>query len=145
VPDIGNKISTPEEMSGLLNYALEGLKRLEQNNGFSYDRSLEEVKSIMMRSGSTLMAFIEDELEESISNHILKSDFYKAYVQYCQEKGTWTMSKNKVGRELSKNTTYIKDGEVKELKHSRVWEGVGFKDQEKWKFKGEDEQTAMLV
>jgi putative DNA primase/helicase len=130
VPDIGNKISTPEELSGLLNYALEGLKRLEENRGFSYDSSLEEVKSIMQRSSSTVMAFIQDEIIEDSEGLIPKSVFFNAYKDYCREKGTWTMTINKVGREIGKNQTYIIDKPDGMIggKHVRCWGNAKFVD-----------------
>jgi hypothetical protein len=37
-------------LSGLLNFALEGLKRLLENQGFSYAKDPEEIKTEMLRS-----------------------------------------------------------------------------------------------
>ncbi len=131
VPNIGDKISTEEELSGLLNYALDGLDRLEENQGFSYDRSVEEVKSLMQRSGSSLAAYIQDRLEEKKGSFITKKEFYNAYEKYTAEKNTWCMSKMKVGRELNKGTTYIRDGEAQVgTKHVRVWRNVQYKNKE---------------
>jgi len=43
-PDIIKKISTQQELSGLLNWAIEGFKRLETQGFFSYNKSTNQIK-----------------------------------------------------------------------------------------------------
>lgn len=53
-------ITTPEEMSGLLNAAIEGLKRLMKNKRFSYETSVENVSKRFPRYGSSGRGYDED-------------------------------------------------------------------------------------
>jgi len=56
--DIIEKISTPEELSGLLNYALDGLDRILQQKDFSYSKSTSEVKDLWIRKSDSFTAFV---------------------------------------------------------------------------------------
>src|SRR3989344_1837184 len=53
-----DKITTPEELSGLLNFALEGLNRLLEKQKFSYNKAPHEIKKEMERSGSVIAQFV---------------------------------------------------------------------------------------
>ena len=48
---------TEEERSGLFNYAMEGLRRLLDNGGFTYKKDGMDTKREMMRSGSSIAVF----------------------------------------------------------------------------------------
>ena len=51
-PYILDRLTTPEELSGLFNWTLEGLKRLLEKASFSYEKTTEQDRAIMQRSGS---------------------------------------------------------------------------------------------
>lgn len=52
-------LTTPEELSGLLNLALVGLKQLEKEGGFR-DIAVDDVKRDYERKSNTVKAFLED-------------------------------------------------------------------------------------
>ena len=83
-PDILNKISNPEEMSGLLNKALESYNNLRKNKMFSYTKSTEEIKNTWIRKSDSFMGFCIDFLEEDFDSFITKKELRKAYYQYCK-------------------------------------------------------------
>lgn len=123
--DILKKITTKEEMSGLLNYALIGLDRLKDRKVFSYRKTAEEVKFIMQRSGNSLAGFVQDELRESDGNAILKEVMYNRYSSYAREKGLSRDTMDKVGKSLHKFAPYITDGWIGK---KRAWRNVNFMD-----------------
>lgn len=85
-PDIIKKITTEEEMSGFLNYALDGLKRLEDNNGnFSYTIGTADIKNTWIRKSDSFTAFAMDKIEESYDSYIVKSELRREYSLYCRE------------------------------------------------------------
>lgn len=84
-PNIIDKISSPEEMSGLLNWALDGLKRLSNNRDFSYSHSTNDVKTIWLRKSSSLNAFLMDCIDEDYDSFIIKQEFKTSYIKYCRE------------------------------------------------------------
>jgi P4 family phage/plasmid primase-like protien len=82
-PQIIDKISTPEEMSGLLNMALLGLKRLLDNKKFSYTTGTAEVKNRWIRKADSFMAFSMDCIEEDYESKISKKELRRKYKEYC--------------------------------------------------------------
>jgi putative DNA primase/helicase len=80
------KISTPEELSGLLNLALAGLNRLLKNGDFTNAKSIEENRQLYIKSSDSCKAFVEEKLEESDDpkNIIATETVYQLYVVYCR-------------------------------------------------------------
>jgi len=118
-----NKLTAETELSGLLNWAIEGLKRLLKKGGFSYDKTCQEIKTIMTRHGNSLVAFSQDCLKRDDGHEIVKRDLYEVYTKYCQLTDRPRMSYNQVSRSLSKITGYVtakRDSSGK----TRVWSNV---------------------
>ncbi len=84
-PFILDKLSTDQELSGLLNLALDGLKRLLQNGNFSNSKSTQTVKEDYIRKSSPVAAFCMDELEADSDAFIEKKNLYQAFLTYCRE------------------------------------------------------------
>ena len=117
------KITTKEEMSGLLNWALKGLDRLFKNGKFSYPKTSEQIKTLMQRQNNPLVAFVDEVLEQEDENKISKEIMYKIYSKWSQDKKVPRLSKEQLGRNLAKYTNYIIAKGGKE----RVWENVKIK------------------
>ena len=81
-PDHINKISTIEELTGLLNLALDGLDRLMKNNNYSYSTTGEELKKYWMRHSDSFEAFCEDCLESDYDGFISSRELMKRYGEY---------------------------------------------------------------
>ena len=86
--NLDNELSAEKELSGLLNLALRGLKRIE-NNGwkFSYRLTLEDVKAMYQRLSDPVYAFLQDCCEPSDDGEFIKSDLYKYFRAYAAENG----------------------------------------------------------
>jgi len=123
--DIINKIATQQELSGLLNKALEGLDRLFTQHDYSYTKGTQEVKDTWIRKSDSFVAFCIDKLEESIEEIILKKDLRKKYVRYCKThkiSGTSDKAMKVTLEKLFGAVTY-KDSITGEY----YWEGAKFK------------------
>jgi len=96
-----NKLTTIEETSGLLNWALKGLIRLFKNKGFSYHKTAKQNKEIMQRNSNPLMDFIKLKVIVKNGNCISKNDFYEFYNNFCLEHNYPIFSKNQLSRKLS--------------------------------------------
>lgn len=83
-PNILEKITTEEELSGLLNWALEGLARLMKNQGFSYKLSDEETKMLMESSACNISGYVQDRCEKVVGAWASKDDLYADYVAYVE-------------------------------------------------------------
>jgi phage/plasmid-associated DNA primase len=103
-----NKITTPEELSGWLNWMIEGYKRLKKQNKFTNDLTPEETKYLMIQNGDSLAEFSAQILEESVGNKISKEDMYKVYCDWCinHKPKLSPDTKEKIGRNLTKFAPY---------------------------------------
>lgn len=81
------KMTTPTELSGLLNLALAGLKRLLKNGDFTNSRTIEQNRELYIRSSDSCKAFAEECLEESDDpkGYITTETVYQSYVQYVKK------------------------------------------------------------
>ena len=118
-----DKLTSPMELSGMLNYALEGLQRILDNGCFSFDKTPDEIKLLMNRNSNPLCAFVQDILIENNGVKITKEDMFAIYSMWCKTKNKARLSKEQLGRQLSKHANYIL---AKRSKH-RYWENASLK------------------
>lgn len=122
------KLTTPEEMSGLLNVALDSLKRLLERREFSYDKSTEEIEEEYRRLASNIYGFAKEWCIEGVDEEIPKSELYNAYKLYCDWKKKLPDSKNMFGRELPRIATINGTRPKIEGKQVEAWRGIGLND-----------------
>lgn len=118
------KLTTPQEMQGLLNWALEGLKRLLKNGKFTYNKTEKEIKDIMLRFSTPLVAFIQDCVIKQDGNRMDKDLVYNIYTQYCENNKMPRLSKQSLSIKLKKLIPYLLD--FRDSK-KRYWKGVTIK------------------
>jgi len=89
------KLTTPEELSGYLNYALEGLKRLEERQDFTEDRDLEETEKAYVKLSNSCQAFIEEKVivTDDHNDHVYADTLYRDYITYCHNEKLPTQPK----------------------------------------------------
>lgn len=99
-PYILKKLTTPEELSGLLNLAIEGLKRLLKNGTFSYSKTTEQIREDYIRKSSPVAAFIMDCMEVDSDAFIEKKELYTVFAEYCRARGLPTISQDSFFKKL---------------------------------------------
>lgn len=78
------KLTTPEELSGLLNLALVGLKRLQDNGWrFSNTKTTEEIRLEYIRKSSPVKAFLMDSCKPDVEGLVPKSELFSKFSEYC--------------------------------------------------------------
>jgi len=86
-PKLVEKLTTPEELAGILNWALEGLKRLRaQNWQLSEYRSVEEIRQDYIRKSDPVKAFLMDCVVAEPEGSVGKQQLYQAFIRYCTQK-----------------------------------------------------------
>jgi len=81
------KLTTPSELGGFLNFALDGLKRLLENADFSINETVEQMRKQYIKRSDSVKAFIEENVivTNEYSDWIEIGQLYKAFVKYCQK------------------------------------------------------------
>ncbi len=126
-PDIIEKLTGEDELSGLLNFALDGLDRLLEKKDFSYSKSTADVKDIWIRKSDSFTAFCYDHIKEKEDGSVTKKQLRKVYHKYtkkyrvnsCSDKAIYITLENMFGISDSQNSNY-----------ERVWEGICLKNLE---------------
>ena len=96
------RLTTPEELSGLLNLALIALRQLEKDGGLR-DIPVEEVKRDYQRKSNTVMAFLADMCRiDLVSPEFVTSSgkLYDEYTMYCKQRKERPLDANIFGTEL---------------------------------------------
>ena len=126
-PHIIDEITTKEELSGLLNWSLEGLDRLLKKGRFSTTENLEDIRNEYIRKSNSAKAYIEENLvyENDPAAIIPANELYSKYVIYCQKQELPSMPKRSFTQNMeqwlpqAKNTTARINNKV-----IRVWQFV---------------------
>lgn len=131
-PELKGKLTTPEELSGVLNWCLNGLQRLLQQNGFTRGETLMELEDRWVVQGDSVRAFVERCIQEEISldAKVECNKVFEAYEQFCAKHKVAPVMQRRFTKEFRENAkvediiTSIADKSV------RVWRHISLKDEE---------------
>lgn len=125
--EIIDKISSSEELSGLLNEALNSLDIILEQKEFSYSHGTTEVKDMWIRQSDSFMAFCMDNIEEDYNEKISKKDLKKAYMQFCK-KYRLRSSTEKSMKITLENMYGVVECRMSDTSHG--WDGITLKKKE---------------
>ena len=118
------KYKFQREKEGILNWALEGLKRLYENNfEFSENELTDDVKKEYKRENNNVISFVEECCEIDSLFSCSRIEIYESYKEFCGEAGLKALSQIKFNKELecNFNVTRARSGKL------RLWNGVRIK------------------
>ncbi|WP_243449663.1 DNA primase family protein [Clostridium perfringens] len=118
------KYKFQREKEGILNWALEGLKRLYENNfEFSENELTDGVKKEYKRENNNVISFVEECCELDGLFSCSRIEIYEAYKEFCGESGLKALSQIKFNKELEGNfnVTRARSGKL------RLWNGIRIK------------------
>jgi len=99
-PHLLEKLTTPEELSGILNWALIGLSSLINRNGFMFDKSPDEIEELYEKLSNPVAMFVEEFIVKDKDAWIPKDDLYAIYLDYCKTRRLPKLSRKSFAREL---------------------------------------------
>jgi len=112
-PDLLEELK--EEVSGIFNWALEGLERLSQQKWIMTKSAyMEDCHNEFKRATNPLQVFIEEECVVEANAKVSSKVLRKYYIQFCEENGYKELTANNLGKELKRfgiNKTRIRQGE----------------------------------
>jgi P4 family phage/plasmid primase-like protien len=132
-PRILEKITTPEELSGMLNWALDGLDRLTKNNAFTNSKTTEDTRTQYAMISDPQKAFVEKRLtlpsfkDADATDHIEKRELYEAYLKFCEDNNLPSATMTMFGRRLPDCIPCAPGDMRKGGGHVRTWQGIRFK------------------
>lgn len=123
-PEVKKYVKT--EAAGILNWALDGLVRLEERGRFDWPHSVTVATEAFQMSNDLPALFIEEMCETGPTLEITTRFLYEKYSQWCQDGGHKPASITRMNDEW-KRLGFV----YKKIKKGRYWAGVGLKYNEK--------------
>ena len=125
------KLTTPQELSGLLNWALEGLTHLLKNGAFSTAKTMEETRAQYIRTADSSQAFLEEMAEYAPDPKVWTKveNLYQQYVEYCRtNKLPIIKQKRDITLTMQRVYPYAKQTKQREAKNVfPVWQYIKLK------------------
>lgn len=124
--ELKEMLVTPSELSGVLNWALEGLKRYKDNNqSFTNSPTIDATREKYIRNSDPLAAFVMDCVAQKADGNVTKDNFYNSFVAFCSEEKYTPETKIEVGKRIWENIPYLSEGKIgPKGKQVRCWKGI---------------------
>lgn len=125
--DFGLKEKLEKEISGILNWAIEGRKRLYERGRFTETTEMIEMIRDLKRQNNPIEAYVDERIIKNKDANVAKSEVYSDYVAWCRIGGYRPLSHIKFSKEfyrVCRNWTTMdgrKDGTYETYK---TWPGL---------------------
>lgn len=126
-------LQTPEELSGFLNLALEGLKRLRENDKFSNEKSIASTQKEYEFNSNPIASFMDEHTQIS-DEYCDAMVLYFEYVDWCNSFGKQHMKNIGFSRKLSSmgytshRENIHDDNSIRKI---RIWDNLEIKKDKK--------------
>lgn len=128
IPDFESSLFTEEELSGILNWGLEGLDRLLKQGRFSDERTVEENTIMYKRKSDSLGSFLDDCFDlGDMESRIPKKKFFEAYLEYCKMLDLRPVNDVAIGKFMREKFVVSERVKIDGLK-VYCWVGLSLKD-----------------
>jgi putative DNA primase/helicase len=118
-----SKLTTKDEMSGLLNRAVTGLKRVFKNRDFTENETTREALQDYKIENDSILAFITDKCRQDKKYCVERTTLYHSFTLFCAAEG-----RNTVGRKLFYSGIRELQGvRDKTINGRRFFVGIGMK------------------
>lgn len=139
-PDIKNKLTTEDEISGMFNVLMKALRRIilgvKHNDGiirkgiFINERTIQQRRDKYTRALDPIKAFMNEAIipYSKENDKAYKDEFYEAYKEYCHEYRLSFKSKNDLSAAIMAHPYYVKDGRDPSGERRYFWKSVRILD-----------------
>lgn len=125
-PQIIDKLSTPEELSGFLNKALDGLDRLMKQKNFSLTEGTKEIKDFWIRNSDSFASFCIDLIKEDYEGYISKKALRKRFNKYCKKHKIKGSGDKAIKATLEDRYGVVDNRKMIDGEVINLWEGINF-------------------
>jgi hypothetical protein len=140
-PYLIDKLTTEEEMSGLLKVILKRLPRVLKRGIFTASSSIDENYSKYILSSNPVRAFGEAALEQDTDSSPTKEEVYRSYKMFCNDKKLAAESEQSFSRKLKKEFGF-NDMQMRDNKGCRAYYWIGIRITD-WKAVAEEGQLTL--
>lgn len=114
-----------QEISGIFNWAVEGLRRLYKNKKFTISKEMKQAKMDYIQYNDPIASFLEEEtLITNNINHIIKTkDLYNLYKNWSKENGHQVENKAILTHALKREKVVVKNKNFGN-KTYRIYQGI---------------------
>lgn len=128
-PNLLEKLTTDDELSGMFNWAIAGLELLLKNRKFSNEATIEETRSLYLQKSDDIENYLNEYTVLDVDGNITKEELYRKFMLYCKEKRITPIKK----KSFTTNVQMIRP----EISASRIgprgsreyaWAGIRWKD-----------------
>jgi len=125
-PKIIERITDDDELSGLLNMALDGLNRLFELKDFSVTIGTKQVKETWIRKSNSFIAFCLDSLDENFDGFVTKKELRRQFNVYCKKHKIKGAGDKEIKAILQDKYGVIESRKMINADYDYVWEGIKF-------------------
>ncbi len=125
--NILNEITTPTELSGFLNKALDGLERLIKNDKFTNEKSTDEMADLYQRMSDPAYEFFLQKLKPDPEGYCISSKLYTDFINFCNENKLPAKSKQYFFKQLPTFCSCYKTRKLIEGNREWVVQGVVYR------------------
>ena len=131
--DIIKELTTPEELSGLLNEVLNSLSDLLLKKEFSDSKGTKETKDLWIRKSDSFMAFCMDRIIQNDDGRTSKEALRKEYQKYCRKSKGIKSASDKDIKETLESMFGAWSSQDPDPPRPYYWNGIVFKAEEQEK------------
>lgn len=118
-------------LSGILNWALEGLERLNRNNGFTQSEKVTKQKQIYINENDSIVSFLSDNTTKNADSKVYGTKLYNFYKEYCKSQSLEIQSRKEFTSILKNNGFESKSAHVNtEIGTQKCYHGLEMLDVE---------------
>jgi putative DNA primase/helicase len=123
--DLIDKLTVAEELSGLLNAALDALQRLRHRKAFTVSASMAAIRREYLLSSNPVPVFIEERCVRDLKASVTKDELYEAFLQFCDETEANVIGKKAFGVRLNAMAVA---SEGQDAWYTHVWRGLKLRE-----------------
>lgn len=98
--NLANELQNHNELSGILNWMLEGRKMLIKNKGFVLPDRCQQALNQYRTESNSVLGFITDTISEDVDSEISTVELYNIYKAWCINNGCYAKNNVHFGKEL---------------------------------------------
>lgn len=107
-PKLSEKLTTDEELAGILNWAIEGYQRLEEQGQFTNEPTPSDNRRIWEMYGDSVERFISRRLDREPDASVRKDEAYAEYETYAKSEDMEVVTKHKFTSALKEKGASVK-------------------------------------